>query len=106
MVSQEKPDEQWLIEYVDRLVRLHRLIAAGQGDSDAAEAVRDEMDLPWRKMSEREIALARDLSIDLYTISDPPPQPESLRPEFRSQINAAVDDQKYLEALRLVRENA
>lgn len=103
MVSQNLPTNRWLIEYADRLVRLHRLIARDEGDSESADELRDEMDLPWRKMSESEIKLMGDLSVDLYTITTPPGRVEELQQEYKSRINEALSHQEYVEVLQLVR---
>jgi hypothetical protein len=51
----------------ERLLRaLHWLSAAGHGESDAADAVRDLMDGPWHQMSREEIAAANALSARCY----------------------------------------
>jgi len=106
MVSHVPGSSSWLGEYADRLVRLHWHISQGQGDSDAADEVRDEMDLPWRRMSEDEIQLMSDLSVDLYSITDPPCEVQPLQHEFKSSLNDVLDRQAYRDALGLVRENA
>jgi Spy/CpxP family protein refolding chaperone len=48
------------------LRRLHALIAAGQGDSDEADALRDEMDAPWYAMTEEARERMGELSARLY----------------------------------------
>ena len=52
--------------YATLMDRLHRLIAAGNGESDEADAIRDAMDDPWDSLSQAEIELVRTLSKDLY----------------------------------------
>lgn len=55
-------------EYLRHLARLHELIAQGQGDSEEADAVRDQMDWPWSQLNRRQIELADGLASDLYTL--------------------------------------
>ena len=54
------------VEYVALLVQLHNLIAAGKGDDPEADAIRDQMDEPWRHLNDKEISRLRDLSASLY----------------------------------------
>lgn len=55
--------------YVRLLVELHRLIAAGKGDDEEADLLRDQMDVPWHHLSRAELALVDGLSADLYTLN-------------------------------------
>ena len=59
-----------LDKYKDKLRRLHAMQAAGAGDSDAADAIRDEMDDPWYKMTEAEEREAGFYSEGLYVMTD------------------------------------
>lgn len=54
------------------ILRLHRLWMAGKGESQEADAIRDD-DRPWRLLTEVERKRIRGLSEDLNSISDPPP---------------------------------
>lgn len=74
-------------------VNLHRLIAAGCGDSLEAEAVRDSMELPSKVLSAVERERARWLSEDLYSISDPPDAntPKELNPQAQQQLAEAFE---------------
>ena len=56
------------VQYEELLQRLHGLMAAGQGNGEAAEAVRNDVDILWRHLSEEERARLRGLSADLYMI--------------------------------------
>jgi hypothetical protein len=57
------------------LLKLHRLIADRQGDSDQADLLRDEMDPLWDEMDERERDRIRGLSADLHALREGgPPQ--------------------------------
>jgi hypothetical protein len=51
------------------LVQLHRLIAAGEGDTDGADRLRDEMERCWWSLTPSEQARLEALSGDLYQLS-------------------------------------
>jgi hypothetical protein len=55
------------------ILRLHRLIGEGQGDSDQADLLRDEMDPLWDEMDERERDRIRGLSEDLHSLREGKP---------------------------------
>ena len=59
------------ISVVRGIRELHKLIAAGQEDSPAADAVRDATDRPWEALTEIERKRVENLSEDLYSITDP-----------------------------------
>jgi hypothetical protein len=67
MIVQNKDSEQYLVEYVRLLVKLHRLIEAGHGDDDEADEIRHQMDGPWRQLSVKEVAFVNRLSAALGT---------------------------------------
>jgi tetratricopeptide (TPR) repeat protein len=93
-------------ESVELLLRLHQLTLAGKDESKEADDIRDEMAVPWHAMSEAERRTVRELSADLYTIADPPKGTEAHEwSEFRVQINEALDQERYAEALSLLRRN-
>jgi hypothetical protein len=58
------------LDYSRQLLRLHALIRAGEGDSEAAEAIRDEMDESYRKLSPEEIDRFNLLAADLNSIAE------------------------------------
>ena len=93
-------------ESVRLLLHLHKLTVAGGDESKEADDIRDRMDAPWHAMTEAEQKTIRNLSADLYTITEPLSDTEPLRPEFKSQINDALEQQRYAEALHLIRQNA
>lgn len=54
---------------------LHQLLAQGKDDSAEADAIRDRTDGPWQALSEVERSRVRNLSEDLYSLTEPsPPQ--------------------------------
>jgi hypothetical protein len=77
-------EESPLRAYTRLLLRLHELIAAGKGDTANADAVRDEMDAPWRSLGSAEQELAGGLSEDLYAISDHGPRAVAMTTQVRS----------------------
>ena len=42
-------------EYRQLLAQLREMIAAGQGDSDAADELRDQMDVPWTQLTAEQL---------------------------------------------------
>ena len=56
--------------YIRLLEQLHELIASGKGDDAEADAVRDEMDTPWKHLSKQEIEAVRAYSAELYKKSE------------------------------------
>ncbi len=48
------------------LLELHTLMAAGKGDTEEADSVRDWMEKPWYGMSEADMRLSDDISEALY----------------------------------------
>lgn len=71
--------------YARFLRELHRLLAAGEGDSDEADNVRDEMDAPWYAMTEAERQRVEGLSEDLYRLADGGVKPVPLATAERKQ---------------------
>jgi hypothetical protein len=55
MMTGKFSDNPYYVEYEGLLKQLHRLIAEGKGDSDDADAVREEMDRPERELSREEL---------------------------------------------------
>ena len=53
------------VTYERLLVEIDRLIADGKGDNEEAEAVRDQMDTPWYRLSSEETDHIGSLSIGL-----------------------------------------
>jgi tetratricopeptide (TPR) repeat protein len=95
-------------EYVSLLRRLHGLIAEGKSESGEADAVRDEMDGPWHKLSEAEMRQARGLSGDLYSLTtDEVYAPEDKsNPVSEPELRAAWESEDYDRVLTLLRHPA
>ena len=98
--------------YAKALIALDRLMRSGREDSDAADALRDQMDRPWSTLSVGERTLARVLSTDLYDLDEPAPdhlpQPQSDqdREALRELINLAQNKnwEHFLEKIRSVQQ--
>lgn len=71
---------------------MHRLYQEGLFDSDEADALRDEMDAPWHKLSEDEKKLIQGLAVDLNwvkeTIQNEPQK--SLNPMSAKKLHDAI----------------
>src|SRR3954447_14587352 len=63
-------DSRHYREYQQMLVNLHRMIAAGTGDSDEAMDLRERMEQPEAHLSESEMSRLNALSGDLSMIHD------------------------------------
>jgi tetratricopeptide (TPR) repeat protein len=86
---------------------MHRLIAAGQADSPAAEALRDATDRPWQALTEVERKRASGLSEDLYSITEGPPPAWDMNPQAAARLNHAFEARQRGEwdrALELLRK--
>ena len=98
-------DNPHYVEYICLLLQLHGLIAAGQGDDDEADAVRDKMDGPWRQLTPDEISRVRGLSADLYTIGGDRRSPDNLPDEAVAEIREAYSRADWPRVLELMREH-
>lgn len=98
---------RWLARYQQLLIELHKLIAEQNDEGPQGDDVRDQMDLPWRRMTPDELYLVRGLSEDLYSITESPvsaatPAVESLDERLRQMLIG----EDWLGALQFVREHA
>ncbi len=90
------------------LVELHRLIREGKDDSPEGEAVRDALDAPLHALNRIEKERAEWLTIDLYSVSDPPATstlkemtPQALQQLFEAY--EAIQSHDWDRALKLLR---
>ena len=65
---------------------LHRLSAVGKDDSPEADAIRDATDGPWETLSDTERQRVRNLSEDLYSLSEIPPELKPLNPHAQGKL--------------------
>jgi tetratricopeptide (TPR) repeat protein len=63
-------DNPYYLEYEASLKKLHQMLGRGEGDSDEADALRDEMDRSASELSHEEMKRLKGLSADLYMLQD------------------------------------
>jgi tetratricopeptide (TPR) repeat protein len=101
-------DSRHYREYQRMLVRLHKLIAHGQGDTPDALALREEMEEPERHLSPEETIRLNALSGDLSMLHDREiPDPDVTRSvpaaELPQRLVRAHQQEDWEESLRLLR---
>ena len=64
-MSDQFADNPDYVTYKRLLIELDQLIAGGKGDDEEAEAVRDQMDGPWYRLSSEETDHIRSLPTNL-----------------------------------------
>ena len=102
-------DNPAYVQYQRLAVRLHEAIAAYGNGSDEADALRDQMDEPWKQLDAGEVTHLRGISADLYMLdNDEVLEPEvlpSLSPEARrSEVEAAKEKGDAEAVLALLRK--
>lgn len=98
----QQPSEAAL-EYEQHLVRLARLMAAGRGDAEEADAEREAMEGPWDHMSAEEQQLMRHLSSELYMLEqDEMPEEGSAG---RKEVESAWKTKDYRLLLSFLRKH-
>jgi tetratricopeptide (TPR) repeat protein len=102
-------DNPYFREYERLVYRLHRLIAAGKGDADEAEAARDEMEEAWRHLSAEELGRLDGLLGDLYMLQNdevfqPIDADESAHEALDAELQAAWRQERWEDVLRLLRK--
>jgi hypothetical protein len=89
------------------LLRLHDLIAAGKGDDSEADAIRDQMDGPWRALTEAEQERLGGLSEDLYALAEKNTRSTKLsshdRRAWGQEFRVAFESREWDRALALLR---
>jgi hypothetical protein len=75
------------------LLRMHELAAAGQFESEEADAIRDAMDAPWEGLSATERARLTGLSVDLNAIGERSSEraPAEKNPEAQGKLVEAYE---------------
>ncbi len=81
MTRRPFPTNPAYLQSLRGLHRLHALTQAGQSQSPEADALRDSLEAPWDALSEAEQQRINGLSEDLYSLSDPPAEPEPPNPQ-------------------------
>src|SRR5947209_14170153 len=92
-------------ESVQLLMDLHELMKGGKVESIDADRIREAMEQPWYAMSEDEQRLVRGISADLYEIDEPPIENAAKEEAIVGPILSALKNDRWVEALKLVREH-
>ena len=99
----ENPD---YVQYECLLRELHRYIAAGLGNPDEAEAVREEMDAPEQRLTQDELMRLNGLSADLYMLQDDEiyEKYDGTQEGLRASLKSALDRHDHEAVLSLLRK--
>jgi tetratricopeptide (TPR) repeat protein len=99
-----------VLAYARLLVESQRLIDAGKGDSDEAEALADRMDAPWHALTALEQARMKGLSADLNALAEGGPKRVNMTKEQLEawqkaikEVNARAETGDVDEALNFLR---
>ena len=98
----------YYVKHEAQLTQLHHLMEKGKGDSEEADAVRDQMELSWWRLTEEEQDRVGGLSADLYMLSNEEvfePLDRS-KAQLASELESALCCERWTEALALLRKNA
>jgi hypothetical protein len=103
------PHTSPLAIHAHHLVQLDRMMAEGQGDSPEADALRDQMEQSWYRMTPKELDIARQISADLYTLHDDslvrhPRDFNIYSPTLAAELATSIGSGDYLSALRLMQD--
>ena len=92
--------------YEEGLQKLNQLIGEGKGDDDEADAVRDEMDFLYRKLTREERDRLSGLSADLYMLLDDEifERFDGTQEELRAALQDAWKKQEWETLLKLLRK--
>ena len=95
---------------VGLLRRLHEMMSAGEGETDAADGLREQLADLWTLLGSGEQDLLQGLSVDLYTLGgNEPPLPPGVHASERSlerlapRIKSAYEHQDWTQLLALCR---
>ena len=108
-MSPQFRDNPHYVEYVRLLHELHFLMRDGKDESPEGEAIRDQMDWPWRHLNEEEVNRVNGMSADLYTLESDSPivhptSPVQTPGDYWDEIQAARSEGDYDRVLALLRD--
>ncbi len=89
--------------YVRLFCQLYSQIQSASGDDDKADAIRDEMDRPWRQLTSDEFSFANELAIDLSHLTEERDPPTELRRDVLHQFRNVKDSQDWRALLAFLR---
>jgi tetratricopeptide (TPR) repeat protein len=97
-------------QYVELLRQLHAVMASDHPDEAHADAIRDQMDGPWRGLGSAEIDRVQGLSADLYSLEIKHNRvPDAMTDEgraLRQSFQRACDLKHWDESLAALRKAA
>jgi hypothetical protein len=111
MVARVPQPSEYFSRTVALLIQLHLLMRDGKSETDEADAIRDQLDVPWTQLTEQEANRVRNLSADLASIEPESPFGHPERggitcTEIAEQIKSARRANEYERILLILREHA
>lgn len=109
MISTTDDTEAAYKEYAGLLIQLHQLMKRGVDETAEGDALRDQMDAPWHRMTTAQQQRVRGLSADLYTLEPDSPivHPEKVdapKEEFLNDLRERREQGDFPALLSLLRE--
>lgn len=111
MVAIASKSDEHFRNAVALLMQLHDLMRDGKSETNEADELRDQLDIPWKHLSEDEARSIRNLSADLASIEPDSPfkHPNEggiLNSKTADQIQFARQSNRYEEILSVLRQHA
>jgi tetratricopeptide (TPR) repeat protein len=103
--TQIDQDCDHISEYIRLFSKLHTLVVRGDGSTDAANELREDLDYHWRHLTADELTLADALAIDLAAIGTERTAPASVPDEIAHAFESAKRSQDWQHALEVLRSN-
>jgi hypothetical protein len=108
MVARIQQQSEHFNRSVALLIQLHSLMRDGKSETNEADAVRDQLDVPWKHLTDEEANRIRNLSADLASIEPDSPfnHPERggiTRAEIADQIKSARCSNEHERILSILR---
>ena len=111
MVALAQESSEYYRNSVALMMQLHLLMRDGKSETDEADAIRDQLDAPWKHLTEQEADRIRNLSADLASLESDSPfhHPERggiTRTEIGDRIKSARRANEYEKILSILRQHA
>jgi len=111
MVALVQESSEHYSKSVALLIELHLLMRDGKSETDEADIIRDQLDVPWKHLTENETNRIRNLSADLASLEPDSPfhHPERggiTRLDTADQIKLARRSNEYERILSILRDHA
>jgi tetratricopeptide (TPR) repeat protein len=92
-------------EYVRLFCKLHALVAGGEGSTDAANELREELDYHWRNLTSEEVSLVDGLAIDLSRIGADWESPKKIHITLLAEFEELKNSRNWIETLGFLRKH-